>query len=64
MYVTNSEPRREPADGPQYPVGAIIYAIDPFGKLRNVKPAEWRAAQAKGLVAVPCPNNELDFQAA
>lgn len=64
LYVTNSEPRREPAvTGPVYQPLAIVYAIDPYGKLRNVRPAEWRAAQAKGASATPTPNNELDYQA-
>lgn len=63
-YVTNSEPRQEPAAGPTYPAGAIWYAIDPGGRLRNVKPAEARAAKAKGISPVPTPNNELDYQAA
>lgn len=62
LYVTNSEPRTE--GGLPYPPLAIIYAIDPFGKLRNVKPAEWNAAKAKGATANPTPNNELDFQSA
>jgi hypothetical protein len=60
LYVTNSEPRMH--EGREYSAGAIIYAIDPFGTLRNVKPAEWRAASAKGAVPMPCPNNELDYQ--
>jgi len=60
LYVTNSEPRIH--EGREFPAGAIIYAIDPFGKLRNVKPAEWRAATVKGAAAVPTPNNELDYQ--
>jgi hypothetical protein len=60
LYVTNSEPRIH--EGREFPAGAIIYAIDPFGKLRNVKPAEWRAATAKGAAPVPTPNNELDYQ--
>jgi hypothetical protein len=60
LYVTNREPRLH--EGREFPAGAIIYAIDPFGKLRNVKPAEWRAASAKGAVPTPTPNNELDYQ--
>lgn len=62
LYVTNSEPRTE--GGLPYPPLAIVYAIDPFGKLRNVKPAEWNAAKAKGAVPTPCNNDELNYQAA
>ena len=62
LYVTNSEPRD--FGGRPFPPGAIIYAIDPYGKLRNVKPAEWNAAKAKGANPVPCTNAELDYQAA
>jgi hypothetical protein len=62
LYVTNSETRV--FGGRDFPPLAIIYAIDGTGHMRNVRPAEWAAAKARGLAATPVPNAELDYQAA
>jgi hypothetical protein len=62
LYVSNAEPRHD--FGRDFPAAGIVYAIDGGGRLRNVKPAEWAAAQARGLTATPVSNAELDYQAA
>jgi hypothetical protein len=67
LYVTNSETRSE--GGATYPPNAIIYAIE-AGRLRNVREAEWQAAQDKAaktgqtIVVTPVNNGRLDAQAA
>ena len=66
LYVTNEQPRTE--GGTTYPPNAIIYAIE-AGRLRNVREAEWQAAQDKAaklgqsIVVTPVNNGRLDAQA-
>jgi len=59
IYLTHSAKRT--VGGIDYPARAVIFAVE-GGKLRNVAPAEWTGALARGAVATPCSNEELDYQ--